>query len=80
MTGGEGKEWINGETIAGMALVLMALLFFWGATANPIWAKIVLATYAILAIGAGFIILGVITIRRTNRAHSEEKREGVHRY
>lgn len=80
MTGGGGKEWINGETIAGMALVLMALLFFWGAAVNPIWAQVVLATYAILAIGAGFIILGVITIRRTNRAHSEEKRGDVHRY
>ena len=80
MTGGGGKEWINGETIAGMALVLMAILFIWGAAVNPIWAQVVLASYVILAIGAGFIILGIITIRRTNRVHSEGERGGVHRY
>jgi hypothetical protein len=80
MTGGEGKQWINGETIAGIALVLMALLFIWGATMNTFWARVLLADYAILAIGAGFIILGVITIRRTNRAHSEEERGDVHQY
>jgi hypothetical protein len=80
MTGGAGKQWINGETIAGIALVLMALLFIWGATMNAFWARVLLADYVILAIGAGFIILGVITIHRTNHAHSEEERGDTHRY
>jgi hypothetical protein len=31
-----------------------------------------LADYLILAIGVGFIVLGIITMRRTNRMHSEE--------
>ncbi|MDQ3848055.1 MAG: hypothetical protein M3261_03770 [Thermoproteota archaeon] len=72
MTGGGGKEWINGETIAGIALVLLALLFIWAATMNAIWARILLADYVILAIGVGFIILGIITIRRANHPHSQE--------
>jgi hypothetical protein len=72
MTGGGGKQWINGETIAGIALAFMALLFIWLATMNAVWASVVLAAYLILAIGIGFIVLGVMTIRRTNRMHSEE--------
>lgn len=72
MTGGGGKQWINGETIAGIALAFMGLLFIWLATMNAVWASVVLAAYLILAIGIGFIVLGVITVRRTNRMHSEE--------
>ena len=45
MTGGAGKQWINGETIAGIALVFLALLFIWGATMNTVWARILLADY-----------------------------------
>lgn len=72
MTGGGGKQWINGETITGIALVFLALLFIWAATMNAVWARILLADYLILAIGVGFIVLGIITMRRTNRTHSEE--------
>ncbi|HZA47507.1 MAG TPA: hypothetical protein VE521_01120 [Nitrososphaera sp.] len=72
MTGGGGKQWINGETIAGIALVLLALLFILAATMNAVWARILLADYLILAIGVGFIVLGIISMRRTNRTHSEE--------
>ena len=72
MTGGGGKQWINGETITGIALAFLALLFIWAATMNAVWARILLAAYLILAIGVGFIVLGIITMRRTNRTHSEE--------
>jgi hypothetical protein len=47
-------------------------LFIWAATMNAVWARILLADYLILAIGVGFIVLGIITMRRTNRPHSEE--------
>jgi hypothetical protein len=80
MTGGTRKQWINGETIAGIALVFMALLFIWAATMNDIWARILLADYVLLAIGAGFIILGVITIHRANRAHTEKESGHSRRY
>ncbi len=72
MTGGGGKEWINGETITGIALVVLALSFIWLATMNTVWARILLADYVILAIGAGFIVLGVVTMRRKNRPKPEE--------
>ncbi|HEX2170389.1 MAG TPA: hypothetical protein VHF65_08830 [Nitrososphaera sp.] len=72
MTGGGGKQWINGETITGIALVVLALLFIWAATMNAVWARILLADYLILAIGVGFIVLGIITMRRTNRTQSEQ--------
>jgi hypothetical protein len=72
MTGGGGKQWINGETITGIALVLLALLFIWAATMNAVWATILLADYVILAIGVGFIVLGIITMYRANRPHSGE--------
>jgi putative Ca2+/H+ antiporter (TMEM165/GDT1 family) len=80
MTGGAGKQWINGETITGIALAFLALMFIWAATMNAVWARILLADFVILAIGVGFIILGVITIHRTNRMHSEEKRGGTSHY
>ena len=69
-----GKERINGESIAGMALILLALIFIWAGTRNSTWASILLADYLILAIGAGFLALGMITIRRNNRSrmHPEE--------
>jgi putative Ca2+/H+ antiporter (TMEM165/GDT1 family) len=72
MTEGGRRQWINGETITGIALVFLALLFIWAATMNAVWARILLADYLILAIGVGFIVLGVITMRRTNRKHSEK--------
>jgi hypothetical protein len=72
MTGSGGKQWVNGETITGIALVFLALLFIWAATMNAVWAMILLADYVILAIGVGFIVLGMITMRRANRTHSEE--------
>jgi hypothetical protein len=72
MTGGGGKQWINGETITGIALVFLALLFIWAATMNAVWARILLADYVILAIGVGFIVLGIITMRKANRTHPEE--------
>ena len=73
MTEGVGKQHINGETIAGTALVLMAFVFIWAGTMNSVWASIVLADYVILAIGAGFIAVGVVAIRRTNNPHTERK-------
>jgi hypothetical protein len=78
MTEGVGRQWINGETIAGIALVFMALLFIWAATMNAVWARILLVDYVILAIGGGFIAIGMISIGRANRAHSKE--EHPHRY
>jgi hypothetical protein len=71
MTEGGTKQRINGETIAGMALVLLASIFIWAGTQNSVWASIMLVDYIILAIGAGFIIVGVMAIRRTNRPPSE---------
>jgi len=71
MTEGGGKQRINGETIAGIALVFMGLLFIWAGTMNPVWASIRIAAYVLAAIGAGFIAVGVVAIRRTN--HPTEK-------
>jgi hypothetical protein len=71
MTEGGGKQRINGETITGIALVLIALLFIWAGTMNAVWAIILPADYLILAIGGGFIAVGIRAIRQTNRPHSQ---------
>ncbi|HKU49660.1 MAG TPA: hypothetical protein VJP79_06895 [Nitrososphaera sp.] len=69
---GGGRQRINGETIAGIALVFLAGLFIWASTMNPVWAIILPVDYVILAIGIGFIVVGVLAITRTNRGpHSE---------
>lgn len=73
MTEGGGKQRMNGETITGIALVFLGILFIWAAMQNAVWASIVLAAYLIIAIGVGFIIVGVIAIRRTNNPQPERK-------
>jgi putative Ca2+/H+ antiporter (TMEM165/GDT1 family) len=65
-------ERINAETIVGITLVTIALIFIFAATMNNVWAIILPADYLILALGVGFIALGVITIRNNNRKHSHE--------
>lgn len=70
MAEGVGKQRINGETITGIALMLVAILFILAGTMNEVWASIMLVDYVLLAIGAGFIAVGVRAIRQTNRAHS----------
>lgn len=71
---GSGRQRINGEVIAGIALVLLAAIFIWAATMNSVWASILLADYLILAIGIGFIAIGVVTITRSNRSSSHPER------
>lgn len=70
---GGAKQRINGETIAGISLVFLALLFIWAAMQNTFWAIILMADYLILAIGVGFIVLGALTLRRANRPDSYER-------
>jgi len=65
-------ERINAETIVGITLVLIALIFIFAATMNKVWAIILPADYLILALGVAFIALGVITTR-SNRKHSHEE-------
>jgi putative Ca2+/H+ antiporter (TMEM165/GDT1 family) len=66
-------ERINAETIAGIALVLLALIFIFAATMNEVWAIILPADYLILALGFAFIALGVYTTRNNRRKHSPEE-------
>ncbi len=55
---------INGETITGIALAFLALLFIFAGTVNKVWALLLPADYLILAIGGAFIVLGIISIRK----------------
>lgn len=66
-------ERINAETIAGIALVFLALVFIFAATMNEVWAIILPADYLILALGFAFIALGVYTTRNNRRKHSPEE-------
>lgn len=52
---------MNGETITGIALVFLSILFLYAGTVNNIWAIIIPADFLILAIGCAFIVLGVVT-------------------
>jgi carbon starvation protein CstA len=71
-----GKQRLNGETIAGMALVFMGLLFTWAGTMNPVWELIRPAAYLILAIGVGFMVIGALAIRRTNHPSTQSGHSG----
>ena len=54
-------EKINAETLAGIALVLLSLIFMLAASMNEVWAIILPADFLILALGFAFIALGVYT-------------------
>jgi putative Ca2+/H+ antiporter (TMEM165/GDT1 family) len=66
-------ERINSETIVGITLVIIALIFIFAATMNEVWAIILPADYLILALGFAFIALGVYTTRNNRRKHSPEE-------
>jgi hypothetical protein len=59
---------INGETITGVALIFLAALFLYAGMINEAWSLLIPADFLILAIGAGFLSLGIITLRR-NKKH-----------
>jgi hypothetical protein len=58
-------ERMNGEIIAGVAMVLLSLLFIYAAAVNAVWALILPADYLILAIGIALVVLGVMTLKKT---------------
>ncbi|MFY9965598.1 MAG: LPXTG cell wall anchor domain-containing protein [Nitrososphaeraceae archaeon] len=58
---------VNGEIITGIALIFLSGLFFYAGTINEAWSLLVPADYLILAIGIGFLILGIITLRRKKK-------------
>jgi carbon starvation protein CstA len=66
-------EKINSETIVGITLVIIALIFIFAATMNEVWAIILPADYLILALGFAFIDLGVYTTRNNRRKQSPEE-------
>ena len=57
-------EKMNGEIIAGIAMILLSLLFIYAASVNSVWALIAPADYLILAIGIGLVVLGVMTLKK----------------
>jgi hypothetical protein len=58
---------INGETITGIALIFLSILFLYGGMTNEAWSLLIPADYLILGIGIGFLSLGIITTRRSKR-------------
>jgi carbon starvation protein CstA len=57
-------ETINGEIITGIALIFLAILFLYASTVNEVWALIQPADFLILAIGVGFLTLGIVTLKK----------------
>ncbi|HZI70969.1 MAG TPA: hypothetical protein VFD60_07390 [Nitrososphaeraceae archaeon] len=66
-------ERINGETITGIALAFLGILFIYASTVNNVWATILPADYLIVAIGAAFIILGMWETRKKKTSYVKEE-------
>jgi putative Ca2+/H+ antiporter (TMEM165/GDT1 family) len=66
-------ERINGETITGIALAFLGILFIYASTVNNVWATILPADYLIVAIGAAFIILGMWETRKKKTSDVKEE-------
>lgn len=65
---------LNGETITGIALIFLALLFIMAGLVNSVWALLFWADILILVIGVAFLVLGIWTLRKEQdhaRAESE---------
>jgi LPXTG-motif cell wall-anchored protein len=58
---------VNGEAVTGIALILLSILFLFAGAINDVWSILVPADFLILAIGIGFLSLGIITLRRKKR-------------
>jgi LPXTG-motif cell wall-anchored protein len=58
---------VNGEAVTGIALILLSILFLFAGTINDVWSILIPADFLILAIGIGFLSLGIITLRRKKR-------------
>jgi putative Ca2+/H+ antiporter (TMEM165/GDT1 family) len=71
-------ERINSETITGIALAFLAILFIYAGIVNSVWATIFPADLLILGIGAAFIILGMWETRKKRITHIEEEGEHSH--
>lgn len=52
---------LNGETISGISLVFLAILFIYAGMVDAVWAVGFLAYYVLLAVGLGVIALGFWT-------------------
>ena len=63
---------INGETITGIALSFLAILFIYAGLVNEVWAKLLLADYFILVMGIAFIALGLYSIRKHRTSRVKE--------
>ena len=63
---------INGETITGIALAFLAILFIYAGLVNEVWAKILLADYFILIMGIAFIVYGIYSMRKHRTSSVEE--------
>ena len=57
-------EKINGESITGIALVFLSILFFYAASVNKTWSIIIPADFLIFFIGLAFIALGIWSSRK----------------
>ena len=63
---------INGESISGIALAFLAILFIAAAQFNPVWAVVLPADYVLLAVGIALIGLGMWTARNDSKKPSVE--------
>jgi putative Ca2+/H+ antiporter (TMEM165/GDT1 family) len=55
---------INGETVTGIALIFLAILFIMAGMINPVWALLFWADVLILVIGVAFMILGIWSLKK----------------
>ena len=62
---------LNGETIAGMAIAGLGIVFILAGFANPAWREIYIADYILVAVGAALIALGIVTMKRYTTVHTE---------
>ena len=63
-------ERINGESISGIALAFMAILFIYAGQVDSIWALTLPASYVLLAVGIALIGLGRWTTMNNNKNKS----------
>lgn len=64
---------INSEIIAGIAILMLGVIFLFAGYLNPAWALIFVADYLIIALGAATLGLGVWSFmyERKHPVHTE---------
>ena len=63
---------LNGEAVAGIALIFLGLLFIYASSVNSSWKLILPADFLLIVLGLAFLVLGFWDLRKYRKKSIKE--------